>query len=415
MTTSDTSTVPVRLDAIDPIDAGERGQSEQPGHDGGRWHVVHGVLSLELGGLERLVIDLVRIGRQRGQRQSVVCIEQAGQLAAAAKEAGADVFSLDKPPRRSAAVIGQSADLLRWLRPDVVHAHQTGALWYLGQGARQVGGIGVLHTEHSDHVAHARTWRGKLRTRWLWHQTARWTDRFCCVSADIATSARRWGTVPARKVDVVLNGIDTQLYEDRSNRETVRAELGIADSAVVIGTVGRLVEVKRQDLLIRAFAEIARNNPDVQLLVVGDGPERSRLESLTARLGLTSRVVFAGYQPRPEQSYQAMDVFALSSRHEGLPLALLEAWAAGLPVVVPAVGGIAKVVQHDRTGLLFPKENAVALAAALLQLLHDASLSKRLAAAGRDTVRESYSLERMADEYERHYAAIMGADKRCGS
>jgi glycosyltransferase involved in cell wall biosynthesis len=131
------------------------------------------------------------------------------------------------------------------------------------------------------------------------------------------------------------------------------------------------------------------------------------LESLVRELNLQERVIFAGYQAEPQRFYQALDVFALSSRHEGLPLALLEAWAAGLPVVVPAVGGIAKVVAHEATGLLFPREDEGALAAAMGRVMRDAALAGRLANAGRELVRRDYSLARMADEYERHYRELM--------
>jgi glycosyltransferase involved in cell wall biosynthesis len=222
-------------------------------------------------------------------------------------------------------------------------------------------------------------------------------------------SVRQWGTVPRGKVQVVLNGIDTSVYRDASRREEIRRSLAIPAEARVIGTVGRLNEVKRQDLLVRAFAEISRRRAEAWLLVVGDGPERSRLEELARELGVAERAVFAGYQANPEWFFAAMDAFALTSRHEGLPLALLEAWAAGLPVVSSAVGGIPKVVEHGRTGLLFESGDEAALVQALEQVLDDAALAERLAAAGREVAEARYSLSRMADDYSRIYTEAMAA------
>ncbi len=128
---------------------------ERPCWQHDKLHIVHGVLSLNLGGLERIVVDLVRASQQRRQRTTVVCIEQRGTLAPMVEIAGGQVRSLDKPRGRSAKAVQDAAALIESLQPDVIHTHQVGALWYLGQAARATG-VPVLHTEHSDHVAHSR-------------------------------------------------------------------------------------------------------------------------------------------------------------------------------------------------------------------------------------------------------------------
>ena len=140
---------------------------------------------------------------------------------------------------------------------------------------------------------------------------------------------------------------------------------------------------------------------------MGDGPERPHLEALAQTLDLAGRISFAGYQTQTEHFLAAMDVFALSSRHEGLPLALLEAWSAGLPVVSSSVGGIPQVVRHGHNGLLFDNGDEAGLAALLAHLLDDPAAAANLAAAGRDTVMASYSLERTADRYDAHYRTAL--------
>lgn len=377
-------------------------------------HIVHGVLSLDLGGLERLVLDLVKIGVQRGHRVSVVCVERPGKLAGQAEDMGANVVCLNKPRGRSRQAVADAELLLRELQPDVLHTHQIGALWYLGQAAARMGLAGVVHTEHSDHVRLATGWLGKLRARYLWWRGGRLAARICCVSDDVATAMRRLGTVPSGRVKVVPNGIDTDVYGDRSRRNELRKRLGLcregdAAGAVVVGTVGRLTEVKRQDLLLRAVASLSESFPRLRLLLVGDGPERARLEEFAATLGIAERTVFAGYQARPEEYLAAMDLFALTSRHEALPLALLEAWASGVPVVASAVGGIPKVVEQGRTALLFPSGDCEALVETLRIVLSDTELASKLALSGAAEVQAKYSLQRMADNYEQQYQAAAKA------
>jgi glycosyltransferase involved in cell wall biosynthesis len=143
--------------------------------------------------------------------------------------------------------------------------------------------------------------------------------------------------------------------------------------------------------------------------LVGDGPMRGELERLAAGLGVGETVHFAGYQDRPEQFLRLMDVFALTSRMEGLPLAILEAWAAGLPVVASSVGGVPDLIDHGRNGLLFPSGDEAALTDQLGGLLDHPIRARALGGAGRDVVRERYSLERMAGDYDRHYRYLLGS------
>jgi glycosyltransferase involved in cell wall biosynthesis len=370
-------------------------------------HVIHGVQSLDVGGLERIVLDLASVGRRRGHKVSVVCLEKPGTLAAQVEAVGATVVCLDKPPGLTAWLRERAATILTQLAPDILHTHTVGALWYLGPVAQMSCRIPVLHTEHIDNVGKATGWWTKLKTRVLWHKAGRFADRFCCVSNDVARSALRWWTVPSSKVETVLNGIDTDRYTDRNMRSQIRASFGIAEGAKVVGTVGRLNEVKSQNLLLRAVAELGTDHGNVHILLVGDGPERASLERLASELGLASRTHFAGYQQNPEHFLSAMDAFALTSRIEGLPLALLEAWAAGIPVVSSAVGGVPKVVVDGESGFLFPNGDVPALTKALVKLLTDRNAATKMAAAGLARVREQYSLERMATDYEKRYRSLI--------
>lgn len=370
-------------------------------------HVTHAVLSLDVGGLERVVLALVREGRRRGQRVSVVCVEKPGALADEAVTAGAEVASLSKPPGRRAEYIGRAGVELDRLKPDVIHTHQIGAAWYVGPAAADRR-IPVLHTEHGNPFARAGGWVARLKSRLFYRRTSKWVGRFCCVSAEIAAAVTRWGTVRRRLVEVVPNGIDTTVADGLPSSTDARNAIGLPPDAVVVGTVGRLNEVKRQDRLLRAAAELRPWFPTLRVVIVGDGPERSGLEKMAGELGLADVTTFAGFQPRPELYLRAMDVFALTSRSEGFPVSILEAWAVGVPVVSTAVGGIPDVVTDDDTGLLVAPDDAAGLTAALARLLADCELHAKLVRRGAETVARAYSLSGVADGYERAYRELIG-------
>lgn len=373
-------------------------QSEAPAST---LRVAHVVLSMDVGGLESIVMDLVREGRRLGQRVAVVCLDRPGMLAPQVEALGAGLACIHKPPGIRLETFRRLRSLFRDLRPDVVHTHQIGALFHAGPAARLAGVPSIVHTEHGKHY-------DRPRTRWVGRLAGRHAARFFCVSADIAAAVEAYRIAPRRRIRVIANGIDTERFRDRGEGLMVRESLGIPPGAPVVGTVGRLSEVKRQDLLIRAFRQVLAGRPDAHLLLVGDGPWMDRLRELAAGLGLADRVHFAGYQGRPAPYLQAMDVFALSSQSEGMPLAILEAWAAGVPVVATRVGGLPELIDEDRTGVLVDFDDEAALAGALGGLIADPTAARRLGEAGRERVVSRFSLRTMADEYHRHYEELLG-------
>jgi sugar transferase (PEP-CTERM/EpsH1 system associated) len=363
--------------------------------------VLHVVLSMDVGGLERIVLSLVREGHRLGQRTAVACLERPGALAAQVEALGTPLFCVEKGPGVRLKTIGRLKAVLREVRPDVVHTHQIGALFYAGPAARSVGVPLIVHTEHGKHYGTRR------RMRWLGWMAARYAARFFCVSADIAAEVMAYRITSPGKVHVVPNGIDPARFRGRDDREGVRRLLGIPGGTPVVGTIGRLSEVKRQDVLIRALARLRRQVPAAHLVLVGDGPLMGSLRELAVGLGLEGCVHFAGYQPEPERFLQAMDVFVLSSQSEGTPLAVLEAWAAALPVVGSRVGGLPELIDDGRTGVLFPPGDDGALAAVLGGLLTDLEHAYLMGLAGREQAEARFTVRHMMDVYQRHYGNLL--------
>jgi glycosyltransferase involved in cell wall biosynthesis len=370
------------------------------------WHMVvaHIVLSLDCGGLERVVLDLTREGQKLGQQVAVICIERPGIQADQARALGAELVCLHKGPGLRLRVIADLKAVLRDLKPDVVHTHQVGAMFYTGRAARAVGVKALVHTEHNNHMVSKRG-ISLLKMRAFTWFAGRYAARFFCISRDAEAAVSAHRVVSRKKLYVVPNGIDSAPYVADINVESLRSSLGIPADAPVVGTVGRLSEQKRQDVLLRAFAQLPRQ--DARLLVVGDGPRKQELQELAAGLGIGQRVHFVGYQPQTAPYLKLMDIFALSSHIEGMPLVIIEAWAAGVPVVASRVGGVPEMIKDGRNGILFPAGDVTTLTAVLSRLLANPNDAEQLAIAGRAEASGAYTSERMASDYYRHYLDVL--------
>jgi glycosyltransferase involved in cell wall biosynthesis len=374
--------------------------------------VIHVVLSLDPGGLERVVLSLARSARGFNQDVSVLCLERPGALAPQFDALGVKVTSLAKPPGVRWELVDQIRAVFRDTRPDVVHTHQISALLYAGRAARRERVAAVLHTRHLNYTEGRKTLPRRLRSLVLWRYASSYAHRFCCCSQDAVESAGAFRAIRRKNLFYVPNGIDTALFGAvGGHRAAAREQLGIPATSPVVGSVSRLAEVKQQDVLIRALARLRPEFPDARLLLVGDGPTRPRLEHLVAELGMADVVRFAGYQSNPERFLAAMDVFALPSRAEGMPLVVLEAWAAGLPVVATRVGGIPWMIEDGRTGYVVESGDVGGLAARLRPLLADPAKAREMGRAGQEVARAEYDVSVMAGSYDRHYRELLAAGR----
>ncbi|MEA3308129.1 MAG: glycosyltransferase, partial [Chloroflexota bacterium] len=229
------------------------------------------------------------------------------------------------------------------------------------------------------------------------------TDRVACVSQLVADFAVEEVGIPRHKIVVIPNGIDAQAFEHLPAKPQARARLGLPLNSTLVGTVARLNPVKRLDVLLQATALMN----DVHVVIVGAGPEWERLKTLRKQLGLADRVHLAGQQSNVPEWLAALDLFALTSDWEGMSNALLEAMAAGLPVVATAVGGTPEVVVDGETGFLVPPRDPNALAQAIIRLLRDPDLRHQMGEAGRARVAAHFSVEQMVRKTEALYEKLL--------
>jgi glycosyltransferase involved in cell wall biosynthesis len=254
------------------------------------------------------------------------------------------------------------------------------------------------------------SWMGRLE---LWF-LRRWARRVMILNSGMAEEAAAAGLEPDRLL-WMPNPVDTDEFAPSTpeQRRELRARLGIEPSAPAVIFVGRLAPEKELLSLIRAFAAARRDVPNATLILVGDGPMRSELETLAAGLSLAGAVRFTGRQTGAEVRawLQASDVFALVSSNEGLPCSLLEAMSAGLPSVVSDIPANVQLVETEVHGLHAALGSPELIAAALHRLLLDAPLRARLGAAARQRVLAGYSIDKVMDRYEALFSEILDTEQ----
>lgn len=362
--------------------------------------VVQVIPSLQVGGLQKVVVRLV--DHFQGRMDHLVLTPAGDGPLRPRFGPGMEVIALAERPGSPKLNALRMARIFRAWRPDVVHTRNWTCIDAV-LGARLAGVRVVIHGEHGREAGDPEG-RNALRRR-IRRILAPFITQFVAVSRDLARWLVEDVSVPAAKVTQIYNGVDTDAFSPGGKEEARRA-LEIRDSALVIGTVGRLDPVKDHRGLLEAFGRVARL-PHAQLVVVGDGPGRAELERGRQALGLDGRVLILGERQDVAGILRALDVFALPSLGEGISNALLEAMASGLPVVATRVGGNPELVDHDVTGILVSPRSVDALAEAFDRYLSDPALIRKHGEAGRLRAVRDFSVDRMFESYESLYSRLL--------
>ena len=351
--------------------------------------VLHTESSPGLGGQEIRTLHEARWIREQGWRV-IVAAQSGGKLAVQAREAGVETVAM--PMRRAwdVAAVGRLVRLIRGERVSIVHTHSSIDGWLGGMAAR-LARVPVVRTRHVS-IPIRRGWNP------VYTQLA---DRVVTSGEAIRALVLAAG-VPPERVVAIPAGVELANYDrtaaaingaaaDRERgHDALLASLGLARP--VVGSVAMFRGSKGHDHLLEAFQLLRAEVPGARLLLVGDGIRRQWVESLAHERGLGDAVVFAGFRDDVPALLAAMDCFALAStRTEGVPQSLLQAFAAGTPVVATRIGGIPEVVEDGRTGLLVPPEDPRALAGALAAVLRDGAAARERAARARRLVEERFS------------------------
>lgn len=342
--------------------------------------------------------------------------EESGEDLAASR--GAALRSLDSlgpelSPVRDARALLELVREVRRFRPQIVHTHtaKAGALGRLAALSIRPRPI-IVHTFHG-HVL--RGYFGTAVTafyRNVEKLLGRVSDRLIGVSQATVDDLVELGVAPPERFEVIELGLDLSAFtaapRGGPERDALRDEFGVAPGAVVCSWVGRLVPIKRVDVLLDGFAIARREHPELVLLLAGGGELEADLRAQAARLGIADAVTFLGYRRDLDRIATASDLAVLSSDNEGTPVSLIEAAAAGLPMLSTEVGGVAEIVT-PQTGRLVPAGDPQAFGAALSALAGDAGLRDALGAAAREHVTNRWAAERLIADVDDLYQRLLAA------
>ena len=330
-----------------------------------------------------------------------------GRLADELRRLGIDVTIIDETRHSSLAIILSLTRLLIERRIDLVHTHRYKDT-VLGTIAAKLAGVRrVVRTMHGLREPMS----GWSRVKFGAYEALDDLMLRGCADRVIAVSHRMAGTLIANghksaQVTTIHNGIDLGKVAAGRSADDMKRELGVADASVVIGTAGRLSLVKGHETFLRAARLILDQQPGARFVIAGDGPLESDLKALAVQLRIDRACVFAGARGDVNNLLAALDVFVLPSLSEGLPMAVLEAMAAGKPVVASRVGGLPEVIQHGVSGLLVPPSDANALARACVDLAADREWASRLGAEAKRAVAEEFSHRRSGAAVSDLYAGV---------
>jgi glycosyltransferase involved in cell wall biosynthesis len=354
-----------------------------------RIRVVHLNVSLGVGGAEKLLVEFARHADRKRFDLRFVSLGRRGSLADDIEACGWPVTALDEPEGLRKWLIFKLAWMLRGWKTDLLHAHNTKALFYGAPAARMARTRMVVYTRHGQRYQASR--RENRVFRFLTH----FIDGVVCVSRDGARLSAAEGVAPW-KIRTIWNGIDVKRFSYVGPQPYGPAVM-----------VGRLTSEKDVSTLLKATAIAVRENPDFRLEIAGTGECLSSLRREAAELGLGSRAHFLGEVRNIPALLGRSSMLVLSSLTEGISLTLLEAMARGLPVVATAVGGNPEIVIDGQTGFLVPPQAPGQLAERMLQLLQEPDTARAMGQRGRERVVTHFHVSQMVSRYELLYNKIL--------
>jgi sugar transferase (PEP-CTERM/EpsH1 system associated) len=370
--------------------------------------VLHVLDSLGIGGMERVVIDVVN-GLDPGVfSQTVCCISRKGE-ATRLLPSGTACIDLEKGAHADHLMPLKIARVIRAVQPQIVHTQSwsgidTAIALLFERGPR------LVHSEHGRNLPyiHFEPLKRRFARRCLYHRA----DALFAISSEVRAFYCRQTGFSLDRMRVIPNGIDPRRIDESTgnpNGRSVRSELGIGDDDYVIGTVSRLDRTKDTITLTRAFAELCRSHrePNLKLLVIGDGEQKADLQKYVDEQRMSRKVIFTGVRYDVPRLLGAMDLFALSSLSEGLPITVLEAMCASLPVVATNVGGLPELVEEGVTGFLVEPKNIGALAERISRFYRGSVRARDFGRAGREKVEREFRLERMLERYTDLYLSVL--------
>ncbi|HWZ85849.1 MAG TPA: glycosyltransferase [Thermoanaerobaculia bacterium] len=402
------------------LESAERNDPRARAMPAARPHIVHVVGTAGIGGVQNLIFDLAASPEGRRYRHTILCLFPAPEeFAKRYRDAGIGVEVCTVPwpdwldvgsyrvsqwlrHQLSFTFPLRFARVLRGLRADLVHTHVSHRIDLQADGALLRAGLPLVWTIHGQYRP-----EGRELERWR-HVTRLAAGRPSAITAvaeELARDFRARGLDHPDGIHVTRGGTDLKRFASRPRDPAWRAHWRIPSEAVLLGAAGRLVPEKAYEVFIAAAARLAKEDPRVHFVIAGGGPLKEFLASEIERVGLSSRFQLVGFEHDVPFFLSQIDVFVLSSRFEGFPIALIEALASGLPSIATPVGGVPELLGSDG-GLIVAPESEEELAAAMRTML-DARTRAAFGSRG-PAIASRFSIERSAEGFTRLYARLLG-------
>jgi len=362
--------------------------------------VLHLIHSLEMGGAQKVMAYLVKHHDRSKYIPIVGSLRRAGPLEGLMRNAGADVVYFDK---KSTLDLGCALRLRRYILRNgitIVNAHNFSASFWGRIACIGLRDVGFVVTEHG------RTGTPPFKVILFNRLFAGGIDAIIAVGGETGEFLQTRYPYNAYKIRMVVNGIDIPT-EPGWTKEKLQSEFGIPAQSPVVVNLAALTPVKDQGLLIKAIARVREKMPEIRLLLIGDGPMRDGLENLVDELNLADNVTFTGERIDGPRILAACDIFCLSSKVEGTPMAILEAMAYSCPIVATAVGGIPGIIRDGEEGLLVPHGDIEALSGALERILNNGGMARKLAVNASLRLASDFSAQEMTHRTEEVYGEML--------
>ena len=354
---------------------------------------------LAIGGLQQVVVSICRTIDTDLFDVSVLCLRELGDFAPEIEALGIDVYQIPKIDNSTdyLAFIKVSK-ILKRLKIDIIHTHNTQPFV---DGT--IGGILSGCVKTIVHTDHARPFPDKKRYMFFEWLMSQFAYKVVGVSKSTTNNLLQYERISPSKVVTIPNGIDPSKYNILINKNLIKKEMGISEEANLIGLGVRLTQQKGIKYLLQATKILLEIHPNLYLIIAGEGPLEENLKSQALNLGIAKNVLFLGPRLDIPKILSILDIYVLPSVWEGLPMVILEAMAAGCPVVATKVGGIPEVINSNINGLLVEPRNVEQLVLAIDQLLSNDELRRKFSINSIDLIGLKYSDRTMTEKYEKLY------------
>jgi glycosyltransferase involved in cell wall biosynthesis len=358
--------------------------------------ILHITYDMRIGGTEMVIKNIIEGSDPAKYEMSIFCIEQPiGPWGDELQENGTAIYSQNRKEGFDFTLISAIRELLKSENIDVIHCHQY-TPWVYGSIASVGLRTKVIFTEHGRFYPDSSSWKRKVINPIL----SFFTEHITAISKATKKALVDYEFLSVDKIMVIYNGIKALPEADEIEKRNLKRELLIEDYDIVLGTVARLDPIKNHEMMVNAFSEIIVKNPNVKLIIVGDGDLLTNLKEQCSKLNIVDKVIFTGYIVKPSIYIHIFDIFLLPSFSEGTSMTLLEALSAGKPCIVTDAGGNAEIICNGSNGIVTENDNLDEFTDALLDLLTRTDKREAMGQAGLIRYEQNFSQFEMSSKYE---------------